>query len=59
VLAAALWHTTYNLTSATSAGGGFIAAFTTSCVMLWALVLAAREWRRARGTSLLSLVTAQ
>lgn len=53
VLAAALWHATCNLTSATSAGGGFIASFTTTCVMLWALVLLALEWRRPRATSLL------
>jgi len=55
VMAAALWHATYNLTSATSAGGGFISAFTTTGVMLWALTLVAREWRRSRDTSLLSV----
>jgi membrane protease YdiL (CAAX protease family) len=53
VLAAALWHAGYDLTSATSAGGGFIAAFTTTCVILWALTLAVRESRRSRSTSLL------
>jgi len=58
VLAAALWHAAYNLTSATSAGGGFIAAFTTTCVMLWALVLLAGELRQSRGASLLSVATA-
>ena len=58
VLAAALWHASYNLTSATSAGGGFIEAFTTTCVMLWALVLLAWEWQRSRGASLLLVATA-
>lgn len=58
VLAAALWHAAYNLTSATSAGGGFIAAFTTTCVILWALTLAVRESRRSRPTSLLLVLPA-
>lgn len=53
VLAASLWHTAYNLTAATAAGGGFVAAFTTTCVMAWAAVLAVREWRRPALTSLL------
>lgn len=56
VLAVALWHASYNLTAATSAGGGFISAFTTTCVMVWALLLVAREWRRPRDRSLLSVV---
>lgn len=55
VLAAALWHAFYNLTSATSAGRGFISAVTTACVMVWAFVLLAREWRRPAETSLLSV----
>lgn len=46
VLAAALWHATYNLTAATSAGGGFISGVTTSCVVLWAIVVVAVELRR-------------
>ena len=54
VLAAALWHATYNLTSATSAGGGVISAVTTTCVMVWAIILVAREWRRPVDRSLLS-----
>ncbi|HEX6315394.1 MAG TPA: CPBP family intramembrane glutamic endopeptidase [Gemmatimonadaceae bacterium] len=54
VLAAALWHATYNLTSATSAGGGWVSAVTTTCVMVWAIVLVAREWRRPVERSLLS-----
>jgi CAAX protease family protein len=57
VLAAALWHASYNLTSATSAGGGFVAAFTTMCVMVWALVLVAGELRRPHGGSLLLVST--
>ena len=39
VLAAALWHALYNMTSATAASRGVIAAVTTTCVMVWALVL--------------------
>ncbi len=46
VLAAALWHTTYNLTSATAAGRGLVAAVTTTCVMAWAAGLLLLEWRR-------------
>jgi membrane protease YdiL (CAAX protease family) len=45
ILAAALWHTTYNLTSATAAGRGLVGAVTTTCVMLWATVLLVQEWR--------------
>jgi membrane protease YdiL (CAAX protease family) len=58
VLAAALWHATYNLTAATSAGGGFIAAFTTTCVIVWAVTLLVREWRRPRSASLLTVTAA-
>jgi membrane protease YdiL (CAAX protease family) len=46
VLAAALWHATYNLTSATAAGRGLIGAATTMCVMVWAGILLLMEWRR-------------
>jgi membrane protease YdiL (CAAX protease family) len=46
VLAAALWHAAYNLTSATAAGRGLIGAVTTTCVMVWAAVLLLQEWRR-------------
>jgi hypothetical protein len=46
VLAAALWHATYRLTSATTASRGFIGAVTTTCVMVWAGVLLIQEWRR-------------
>lgn len=58
VLAAALWHATYNLTAATSAGGGFMAAFTTTCVILWAVTLVVREWGRPRSASLLIVAPA-
>jgi membrane protease YdiL (CAAX protease family) len=53
VLAASLWHATYNLTAATSAGGGFISGFTTSCVVVWAVVLVVLEVRRDSGRSIL------
>ena len=46
VLAASLWHATYNLTSATTASRGLIGAVTTTCVMVWASVLLIQEWRR-------------
>lgn len=50
VLAAALWHATYNLTAATSAGGGFISAFTTTCVMVWAVAVVVLERRGRTGS---------
>jgi membrane protease YdiL (CAAX protease family) len=55
VLAASLWHATYNLTAATSAGGGFISGFTTMCVMVWAVIAVVLELRRGRRPSLLSV----
>jgi uncharacterized protein len=39
ILAAALWHAGYNMTSATAASRGVIAAVTTTAVMLWAVML--------------------
>ena len=57
VLAAGLWHATYNMTAATSAGGGFIAAFTTTCVMVWAVALVIGELRRPASGSLLQVVS--
>ena len=45
VLAAALWHALYNMTSATAASRGVIAAVTTTCVMVWAIVLLIGEAR--------------
>jgi membrane protease YdiL (CAAX protease family) len=46
ILAAALWHALYNMTSATAASRGIIAAVTTTCVMVWATALLIGEARR-------------
>jgi membrane protease YdiL (CAAX protease family) len=46
VLAAAVWHAAYNMTSATAASRGVIGAVTTTCVMAWATLLLVQEWRR-------------
>lgn len=46
ILAAALWHLTYNLGSTTAASRGLIGAATTTCVMVWAILLLVQEWRR-------------
>jgi len=46
VLAAALWHALYNMTSATAASRGVIASVATMCVMVWATVLLVEEARR-------------
>jgi membrane protease YdiL (CAAX protease family) len=53
VLAAALWHALYNMTSATAASRGVIAAVTTTCVMVWATVLLIGEARRRTHPSVL------
>jgi predicted MFS family arabinose efflux permease len=53
VLAAALWHALYNMTSATAASRGVIAAVTTTCVMVWAAVLLIGEARRGTQPSAL------
>lgn len=45
VLAVTLWHTTYNFTTASSAGRGFVGAVTSACVMAWALLLVGHAWR--------------
>ena len=58
VLGVTLWHTSYNLTAATTAGAGFISAFTTTCVIVWAIALVVRELRRPRSESLLAVVAA-
>jgi CAAX protease family protein len=58
VLAVALWHTTYNLTAATAAAGGMIAAVTTTCVMAWAILLLIQEWRRPLPRSRLAVPAA-
>lgn len=55
VLAASLWHATYNMTAATTAGGGFVSTVTTACVIAWAIALAVRELRRPRDRSLLQV----
>lgn len=55
VLAAALWHTTYNVGAATTAGGGVVAAVTTTCVMAWAAWLLVLEWRRPQERSRLAV----
>lgn len=54
VLAAALWHAAYNLTSATAASRGLIGAVSTTCVMMWAGLLLVQEWRRPRERSRLA-----
>lgn len=53
ILAAALWHGLYNMTSATAASRGVIAAVTTTCVMVWATVLLIDEARREPHSSTL------
>ena len=55
VLAAALWHTTYNLTSATAGSHGMIGAVATTCVMVWAGWILFLEWRRPLGRSRLAV----
>jgi len=39
ILAAALWHAAYNMTSATAGSRGLIAAITTTAVMVWGVLL--------------------
>lgn len=58
ILAAALWHFTYNLGSATAASRGVIGAVTTSCVMVWATVLLFFELRRGKEAASYLRVTA-
>jgi len=53
ILAAALWHALYNMTSATAASRGVVAAVTTTCVMVWATVLLIGEARRRAAPSAL------
>ncbi len=52
ILAVSLWHALYNLTSATAASRGVIAAVTTTCVMVWAAWLLVRHAARLRGSIL-------
>lgn len=48
VLLVALWHTAFNLTSATTATQGLSAAITSTAVMVAAVVVLARAWVRDR-----------
>lgn len=48
ILAVSLWHAFYNMTSATAASRGVIAAVTTTCVMVWATAIVVEELRRSR-----------
>lgn len=58
VAAAAIWHGLYNMTSATGAAAGMLAAITTACVMTWAAALVVLELRaRKRGASVLRVET--
>jgi membrane protease YdiL (CAAX protease family) len=57
ILAAAIWHGTYNMTSATLASRGVIGAATTTCVMLWAVLILLEEWRRPRQLSRVAVPT--
>jgi uncharacterized protein len=51
ILAVALWHVAYNLSAATAAADGTIAAVSTACVIFWAvsLIQAERAGRPALG----------
>src|SRR4051812_4065742 len=53
ILAVAVWHASYNLSAATAAADGTIAAISTACVIAWAISLIHREaaGRRALGGS--------
>lgn len=54
VLLVAAWHGTYNLTTATRAAQGTIAAVVSALVMTWGIVLVVLELRaRRRGTTVL------
>jgi membrane protease YdiL (CAAX protease family) len=46
VLAAAVWHLTYNMGAATTASRGIVGAVTTACVQVWAVVVVVQEIRR-------------
>lgn len=48
ILLVALWHTTYNFTSATTATHGLIAALSSTVVMLLAAAVVVGEFRRRR-----------
>ena len=56
VLMAALWHATYNMTSATEAGRGTVAAVVSTLVMVWAIGAVVLEIvARRKGGSVLAL----
>ena len=59
ILGVAVWHTLYNMTSATAASRGVIAAVTTTCVMVWATALLIGEARRGMHPSTLLVEHAQ
>jgi membrane protease YdiL (CAAX protease family) len=44
VLAVAVWHLLYNLTSATLGSRGIIGGVTTSCVEVWAIIIVWQQW---------------
>jgi len=48
IAAAALWHVAYNLSSASAAASGLVAAIATTAVMVWAAVLLIRSWHATR-----------
>jgi membrane protease YdiL (CAAX protease family) len=47
----ALWHAAFNLVTATEAGSGVPAAAASTLVMVAAVIIAVREWRRGRFTA--------
>lgn len=55
LLAVSLWHLLYNLGAATQAARGVIGTITTTCVMVWAIVLVVQELRRGSRPSYLAV----
>jgi uncharacterized protein len=53
LLAASLWHVSYNMTSATAEGKGVASALTTTFVMTWAAIVLLAELGRLPTASLL------
>jgi len=53
ILAAAVWHAAYNMTSATAASRGIIAAVTTTAVIVWAVMLLVGAVRHGGRSTLL------
>jgi len=58
ILAVAIWHWTYNMSTTTVPGRGLIGAITTTCVMAWAVVLLVQELRRGAAPSLIRVEAA-